>query len=154
MKATYRSADGRMTFEMEASSAKALFAKVALLQEIFESDTHCGCCQSSNLRFSHRITGDDFHYYELRCGSCGAQMDFGQTKKGEQLFAKRKDENGNALGENGWYVWRSERTGEQRNDRQEAPRPQAGQRPAPAPARRYEVEPARTVEVDMSDVPF
>jgi hypothetical protein len=101
MKAHYKTSNGRMTFEVEGESPKALFKKIALVQEIFESDTECGCCKSVHIRLRSRQV-DDFEFFELSCTECFARMQFGQNKKGGGLFPKRKDEDGNWLPNHGW----------------------------------------------------
>jgi hypothetical protein len=108
MKATYTSQDGRLIFEIEAESPKAAFMKIATLQEIFEADNACGCCHSVNIHLKHRVTEEDYHYYELAC-DCGARLQFGQTKKGGLLFAKRRDDDGHDLPDRGWAVWKPQR---------------------------------------------
>jgi hypothetical protein len=36
---------------------------------------------------------------------CGAVLSYGQHKKGDTLFPKRKGEDGSWLENNGWYKW-------------------------------------------------
>ena len=38
-------------------------------------------------------------------GICREIISYGQHKKGDTLFPKRKDEAGNWLENNGWYKW-------------------------------------------------
>jgi hypothetical protein len=109
MKAHYKTA--RITFEMEADNPKALWKKIALVQEIFDTDRKCGCCQSENIRFRSRQV-DDFEFFELGCIDCHARLQFGQNKKGGGLFAKRRDEDGNYLPDNGWSVYKPKTTSE------------------------------------------
>lgn len=102
MKAHYRTQSGRLTFELDGG-APEIFAGIAEVQEIFEADTSCGCCNQPNIRFRVR-TVDDNHFYELVCLDCRAVLSFGQTKRGNHLFAKRK-EGDRWLENRGWKVW-------------------------------------------------
>lgn len=102
MKVLYKAND-KLQFELEAGGQKEIFKELALIQEIF-SESKCGMCGSTNLKFVVRnVDGND--YYELRCADCGAVLAFGQHKKGGTLFPKRKDDNGNYLPNNGWHKW-------------------------------------------------
>ena len=102
MKVIYKAND-KLQFELEASGQKEVFKELALIQEIF-SETKCGMCGSTNLKFIVRsVEGND--YYELRCADCGAILSFGQHKKGGTLFPKRKDDNNNYIPHNGWHKW-------------------------------------------------
>lgn len=102
MKVIYKAND-KLQFELEASGQKEIFKELALIQEIF-SETKCGMCGSTNLKFIVRsVEGND--YYELRCADCGAILSFGQHKKGGTLFPKRKDDNNNYIPHNGWHKW-------------------------------------------------
>jgi hypothetical protein len=111
MKWTYTSHDGRLSFEFDADSQKAIFAKLGMLQEVFEVDSFCGCCGKTNLRFRVRHAesrdGRKCDYYELQCGDCNARLCFGQHQVGNTLFAKRKDSEGNVLASRGWSVYQS-----------------------------------------------
>lgn len=108
MKAHYRTANGRLTFEVQAETVKALFTEVAKIQEVFDAESTCGCCKSHDIRFQHRQV-EEFDYYELRCNSCSARFQFGQSKKGGALFPKRKAENGNYLDNRGWSKFKSDK---------------------------------------------
>jgi hypothetical protein len=110
MKCKYTSANGRLSFEVEADTQKAIFQKVADLQEVFEADEACGCCGSDHIRFrvrqsESRATGAKCDYYELHCHACGARLSFGQHQSGGTLFVKRKDGDGKPLPNRGWYIW-------------------------------------------------
>ncbi len=102
MKATYRTSDGRISFEVEGESAKALFAQIAGIQEIFDVEHECGMCKSKDIRFRVR-KADKFTYYELNCQECRARLDFGQSQDLVSLFPKRKDEDGRWMEHRGWY---------------------------------------------------
>lgn len=101
----YRTRNGRLALKVEANSHKDLFRAVATVQEVFEAETHCGCCSSDLVRFQVR-TVDTFEFYELACGACDARFEFGQHKNGQTLFPKRRDEDGNPLPNRGWKVWK------------------------------------------------
>lgn len=105
MKAHYRTKSNRITFEVEGQSVKDLFRGIAEIQEVFEADDQCGHCESKNIQFRlRRNEGNEF--YELACEDCNAALSYGQTKKGDTLFPKRKDASGTPLADRGWKVWR------------------------------------------------
>lgn len=101
MKCTYKSVNGRMMFEVSGESAKDIFEQIANVQEVFDADSKCGCCDSANIKFRVRQV-DDYTFYELVCADCHARLSFGQNKKGGGLFPKRKAEDGGWLSNNGW----------------------------------------------------
>jgi hypothetical protein len=143
MKCTYTSHDGRLSFEFDADSQKAIFAKLGMLQEVFEADTSCGCCSSTNIRFRVRHVesrdGRKCDYYELQCGDCNARLCFGQHQVGNTLFAKRKDQEGNPLPARGWSVY--QQVSETAHEEYHSSNGQAGPR-TPPPQRR---EPPHTL---------
>ncbi len=102
MKAHYKA--GRVTFELEAASAKGLFTAIAAVQEVFDAEHHCGMCQSEEIRFAVREV-DDFDFYELHCVACRARFRFGQSKDKVSLFPKRRDDDGKPLPNGGWSRW-------------------------------------------------
>lgn len=104
MRAQHKLLNGRTLIEVEGRNQKELFKALASVQDVFEADSQCGCCESANIRYSSR-TVDDNDYYELACRACGASLSFGQHKNGETLFPKRKDSQGNLLANNGWKKW-------------------------------------------------
>jgi hypothetical protein len=101
MKLMYTAANSRIVFECEVATEKAAFEQLAYLQELFE-ETVCGCCQSLDIRPDVR-EADGNKFYNLKCRACSARLDFGQTKKGEHLFAKRRGDDKKLLPRNGWY---------------------------------------------------
>lgn len=105
MKAHYRTRSGRITFEVEGQTPKDLFRGIAEIEEVFEADATCGCCEYSGIVFRVR-TVEDNEFYELFCESCTATLSFGQRRTGGKLFVKRKDGNGAFLPNRGWKVWR------------------------------------------------
>jgi hypothetical protein len=131
MKATYKTANGRLMFEVTGETAKEVFARVADLQEIFEADSRCGCCNGADLRLKHRVVAKGtkkFDYYELECGNskCRARFAFGQLTEGGGLFPKRKDKEGNWLPNRGWGKYRAESDGDAREDYDEPPPEESG----------------------------
>jgi len=102
MQATVRLSN-TLTITIEGSSQKELFENLASLQEVFSQHT-CGKCNKQNVVFQVREV-DSNKFYEMRCRSCGAVLSFGAHKKGDTLFPKRKDSDGNLIGVFGWAKW-------------------------------------------------
>lgn len=102
MKATF-SPSSQITFEVEGENQKEVFSALARLQEVF-SITSCGKCGGKDIRYVKRVV-DDNAYYEMQCLKCHARLSFGQHKKNNTLFPKRKDENNNWLADGGWLKW-------------------------------------------------
>jgi hypothetical protein len=125
MKLTYTAANDRIVFESEVTTEKAAFEQLAYLQELFE-ETTCGCSQSQDIRPDVReVDGNKF--YHLKCRACCARLDFGQTKKGEHLFAKRRGEDKKLLPQNGWYLYQPTVTGQPEDSRTPSPLTQVAQ---------------------------
>jgi hypothetical protein len=103
MKAHYRTKSGSLTVELEAADVKGIVKQLAAVQEVFEAETSCGCCNGTNIRFRVRSVEDN-DFYELVCQdpACHAKFSFGQFKKGGGLFPKRKDTTGEYLTNRGW----------------------------------------------------
>ena len=103
MKAIYRTASGRLSFEIVGETQKSVFKDLAAIQDCFEAETMCGVCGSPNIRMAVRIV-EKYEYYELHCrnGECLARFMFGQTREGGALFPKRKSEDGAWLANRGW----------------------------------------------------
>lgn len=110
MEVQYRTKSG-LIFKIPFTDQKKLWEDIAQIEDVFDSDDHCGLCQSPNIRHRVRVH-DDNKFYELRCLDCGAQLAFGQHKKGDTLFPKRSGESG-PLPNRGWYKWSGKVT---RND--------------------------------------
>ena|SRR5689334_12667445 len=134
MKMHYKT--GPMTFEIEGASPKELFKKIATVQEIFDTDKKCGACGSTEVRFRSRRV-DDFEFFEIACESCAATLKFGQLKKGEGLFVKRRDEDGRPLPNNGWEKYEPKK-----------------QQTQAAPTRYGNGHDARADHITDDDVPF
>ncbi len=109
MEAQIKTAGGRLLIKIEAANVKELFNAVATVDEVFNSETACGLCNSADIRFVVR-TVEENDYYELRC-KCGAKFAFGQSKKGGGLFPKRKDDSG-YLPNGGWSKYSSSTNGD------------------------------------------
>lgn len=129
MKAHYRTANGRLTFELQAEDTKGLFRQISEVQEVYDAESACGLCGCTALRYLARKV-EDYDFYELACTNmdCRATFEFGQKKKGGALFPKRKDDDGRFLPSGGWsrYVPAG----------QQQPEPAAAGRPqTPPPAR-------------------
>lgn len=103
MKCHLTAAGGQLTFELSGETTKDLFEQISNVQEIFEAEKSCGCCNGEDLRFLARQV-EDFKFYEIACQNpqCRARFAFGQAKKGGNLFPKRKDEDGEWLANRGW----------------------------------------------------
>jgi hypothetical protein len=107
MRAHYRTANNRITFEIEGGTTKEVFEGIAGIQETFEADSTCGCCGGAAIAFRVREVAKgnkEFKFYELVCAApgCRARFAFGQSTDMKSLFPKRKDENGNWLPNRGW----------------------------------------------------
>jgi hypothetical protein len=118
MKVRYTTRDERLSFELEAGTAKELFNEIASVQEVFDAESCCGLCGSVDIRFVVREAegkgkqaNQKFTYYELRCNGilddgnlCRGRFDFGQSLDTKNLFPKRKaDEGEPEKGPRGWY---------------------------------------------------
>lgn len=112
MKATYKTRDGRMTFEIDATDLKGIWKQRAMIEEVFEEEK-CRKCDGNNLKFVIRKASDgkkEYEYHEIRCMSCGAKLPFGVLDDGSgSLFPKRKDEEGKFRGKFGWVKWNKEK---------------------------------------------
>lgn len=93
----------KLRFEVEAKDQKDMFGQLAEIEEIF-SEGKCRKCGKTNIKFIKR-TIEDNDYYELQCKDCYAKLAFGAHKKGNTLFPKRKDADGNWLPNGGWTIW-------------------------------------------------
>ena len=103
MKIHWYSHDRRIAVEVEGDM-KEVFKQLASVQEVFDAESACGCCNSANIRYNHRNNeGND--YFEMVCNDCRARFQFGQIKKDKDaLFPKRRD-NGKLLPNGGWDLY-------------------------------------------------
>jgi hypothetical protein len=111
MKITYTTINKRMSVELDVPNQKEAIKNLHSFQEIFEEN--CGKCKSDNIKFTTRKATDEkkkeYIYHELRCGKCGAKLPLGVLDDGsDNLFPKRKGEDGNYVGSNGWRLWNKE----------------------------------------------
>lgn len=104
MKAQFKVASN-LVFDIEGGTQKELFENLSSTQEVFGS-TACGKCGGKDLKFVVREV-DDNKFYELKCTKpgCYAKLTFGAHKKGDTLFPKRKDADGNYMPHDGWYIY-------------------------------------------------
>ncbi len=111
MKANFKSRDGRVIIEVQGETVKDIFRGLSQVYDVFEVESSCGVCNSNNIRPVAR-EHEDNDYYELAClnPDCGAKFSFGQHKKGNTLFPKRKDEAGAILPHRGWKKWETKQT--------------------------------------------
>jgi hypothetical protein len=132
-----------LTFEFDSANVKELWKQIGEVQEVF-GETHCGACKSENIRFRCR-TVEENDYYELHCTDCNKVKAYGQLKKGNKLFPKRKDKEGNWLKDNGWVSW-----GNLRDDASDS----GESAPAEAPAAEPEKPAAKSKTKKDGNVPF
>jgi hypothetical protein len=104
MKAHYRAFSGKLVIEVEGASVKDLFAAIGPFAEVLDGDDSCGKCASPHI-YPRAREAKGFVYYELVCSDCRAKLSFGQHKDGDTLWAKREDEQGNALPFRGWTLY-------------------------------------------------
>lgn len=104
MKVRYQFKSG-IWLEWETDNLKTLFETMADWSELLDIDV-CGKCGKKNLQFTVRNVQDN-NFYELRCKDCRARLSFGLKKDGKTVFARRKDNGGNWLPDNGWMKWDS-----------------------------------------------
>lgn len=99
---------GRIWLEVEAESVKEAIRDLSEFVEVFGEST-CGACGSDQVQPRHR-SAKGYDFYEIACLSCRATLSFGQTREGGRLFAKRRDQDGREIGQNGWYVYQPQQT--------------------------------------------
>lgn len=84
--------------EAEGETVKQVFERLGDLAACFGAAHKCGCCGSGEIVPAVKRP-QNYTYYSLRCLACGAELNFGQTREGERLFAKTDK------GKNGWEVY-------------------------------------------------
>jgi Zn ribbon nucleic-acid-binding protein len=93
----------RIEIEVDGADTKDCFAELAGAIEVFGVST-CGACDSTNtVPVTRENKGN--HFYEVRCVDCGCSIGFGQRKSDGALYPRRKDQDGNLIGTNGWSKW-------------------------------------------------
>lgn len=104
MTARYLTTNRQLTFEITGATQQEVFEELAKIQEVFDTETSCGVCGGSRIKYQHRnVQGNDFH--ELVCleSTCRARFSFGHSKQDKgALFPKRKDKDGNWIPNRGW----------------------------------------------------
>lgn len=83
---TQRIKVGNEWLEIEYNSDKDLIEKGQFWREVAKR-TSCDCCQSTDISLNFRKP-KGYSYYGLRCGSCGASVNFGQIKASGEFFLK------------------------------------------------------------------
>jgi len=76
---------GSMHLTFESENMKDIFKWSALYNNLPKV---CDACQSEEVFLNHRGDKDGHDYYNIRCGTCGAEGKFGQNKVGGGLFYK------------------------------------------------------------------
>jgi transposase-like protein len=94
---------GRTWLEVDATNVKEAIRELSEYASVF-GETTCGLCGSQRIQPSHR-TAKGYEFYSWVCADCNAQLSYGQTKEGGRLFAKRRDQNGDEVGKNGWHQY-------------------------------------------------
>ena len=98
-------AGGRVQIEVEGSNQKELFKQMAEVQEVFDISA-CGACKGKDIHNVVRhVEDNDFYEYHCQNPQCRARLAFGQNKKGNTLFPKRRDDQGKPLANGGWSKW-------------------------------------------------
>lgn len=136
MEAHYRAFNGKLVIKVEGSTIKDLFEQIGPVAEVLDGDDCCGKCQSPHIFPRARDArkkddGKQVTYYELVCSDCGAKLSFGQHSEGGTLWAKRTDDQGNALDHRGWKVYLGLPAPEKTNP--QPIRPSAPSRPSARP---------------------
>ena len=103
---------GKTWLEVDSESAKEAVRELSEYAEVF-SETKCGECGSQDVRPTFR-QAKGYDFYEMTCLACGAKLGFGQTKDGNRLFPKRKDQDGGPIGKDGWHRYESQGQNEDR----------------------------------------
>lgn len=137
MEVQLRGMGGRVICKVEGGTVKETFKNLALMSDAFDADTNCGMCSSPHIRFNFRVA-QEYEFYELKCNECGARLSFGQIKGdgGGRLWAKRKDDDGNALEHRGWSKYEPDATQQQGNGKHNQ------QQRSTAPAQRQAAPPS------------
>lgn len=110
MKLLFHSPDGRLTVEAEPKSIKGAFQAITEIRTFLVTEP-CGICKSK-ATYPNLKTPKGYKYYEWVCADCGAVFQFGQKQESEELFPKRRDENG-PLPNGGWSKYQAGQQGGQ-----------------------------------------
>jgi uncharacterized low-complexity protein len=111
MRLIYHTKNKRFSAELDVQNHKDAVKQLHAFQEIFEES--CGKCKSDDIKYTTRKASDgkkEYLYHELRCNKCGAKLALGALDDGsDNLFPKRKDDEGKYKGSNGWCLWNKEK---------------------------------------------
>lgn len=128
----------KVTVKVDGNNPQEVFQNLAIMQGVFSIEK-CGCCGSDDLKYvARKAQGQKnkvYEYLELRCGKCGAKLDFGISEDGviypkvkiTQLAVDKSDsakkraeenekyakEHYGMLMNNGWYKFKFEKKDEQ-----------------------------------------
>ncbi len=137
MEAQLKMLNGKILLKVTGVTATELFAQIAEAQSVFDAESKCGMCGNTDLKLSHRQP-KGFDYYEIVCCNqeCNAKFQFGQSKEDKgALFPKRRDMDGNAIGQGGWTIYKGSGGSDDHYHQQESrPAPAQGRAPAPRAA--------------------
>lgn len=97
-----------LVVEVDGSNQREAFEELANAQEVF-GNIECKKCKKNNLKYQVRTNPDNDKFYEIVCLDCFAKLSFGCTKKGSNLFPKRKDTDGKYFNDGGWLKWNKEK---------------------------------------------
>lgn len=120
MEVKYQSANGRFGLVVEARDQQTAFKEIAAFQEVFEGDPvmiNGKEVPPEHIKLRVR-TVDKYEFFEkVYCGPdkelWGYKMEFGCSNENKgALFPKRKDKDGNYIGNGGW----SKFTADSKND--------------------------------------
>jgi uncharacterized metal-binding protein len=124
MKIQYKTSNGRMVFDLEASKGTQAIEILASIQEVFEEPC-CGCCKSEKIRLQVRKM-EKGNYYEWLCNACTATIQIHQRKEGGGLYIVRKDKDNDyaPLPDRGWSIYKpkGESSSSRSRDRDDEPR--------------------------------
>lgn len=107
--------DGTLEAHVEPKTIKDGFRAIGEVRAFLIAEP-CGCCKSKNT-FPSFKTPKGYKYYQWECADCGAVFQFGQTQEGDNLFPKRKDQNGAALPNKGWAKYQDGHHGQAQQSR-------------------------------------
>lgn len=105
---------GKTILEATGETSKEVFESLAGAAEIF-GHSQCGACGSNDIAPVTR-TNSGYKFYQLKCGQCAAELNFGQRREDGDLYPRRKDGDGNYIENNGWAKW-APKGGYDREDR-------------------------------------
>lgn len=110
----YKTFNGKLVFKIQAERPDQLFAQIAEIQSVFEADTSCGCCNSTEIKYIVRKSADKkgqvntYHEWACQNPGCRAKLAFGEYREPKGgLFAKTWNaESKRYYPYRGWKIWR------------------------------------------------